>query len=667
MTKIFTMVVDDLGIGVVTFDIIREKMNTWTEEAFLDFDELMRDVEASRTIRGILFISGKPDNFLAGANLRVLSEVKSVEEAREMVEAIHASFARLEALPFPSVAAINGPCLGGGLELALACTARMAQDGKNTIIGLPECSVGLFPGGGGTQRLPRLIGYGAIELILRGTMLLAVKAYEMGIIDRLIPADANLPVLARAFLEDVILGNAGLKRPPQDFSQIDAIAELAREGIMKVTKGREIPAPLLALKTMHEGLKVSLEEGLAIERKNFVEVLLTKEAKGSINTFFLKTMSDKPRTMMSKGFIPKELNSAAILGFGTMGRGIVIDILRNTKLAVIVKDIPEALAPGRDFVKKTLEGMAEKRRLREPVDAVMSRLTAVADYGGAFREVDLVIEAVFEAMDVKRQVYQELNELVRKDCIIVSNTSSIPINLMAPHVSNNSRFAGLHFFSPVWLMQLVEIIRGDSTARGTIDNLLNFAAMIKKRPVVCRDNAGFVVNAILSPYFSNAFKYLEEGNAIEEIDSAMIRFGMPVGPIRLTDEVGIDIPYKVFVGMGVTQQTLKNVVESGRLGLKKSGRGFFLKDQRVDPEVLPLIAKRPPHPRSEAEIQLGFISEMLRVGKDLLDRGIVDDVRTIDVGMIWGIGFPPDKGGLMKWADLSGLSRELFGRDFYRE
>jgi 3-hydroxyacyl-CoA dehydrogenase/enoyl-CoA hydratase/carnithine racemase len=667
MTKIFNMTIDKSGIATVTFDVVGDKMNTWTEEAFLDFDALMREIEASRTIRGILFISGKPDNFLAGANLKVLSEVKSADEARQMVEIFHASFARLEALPFPSVAAINGPCLGGGLEFALVCTARMAQDGKNTIIGLPECSVGLFPGGGGTQRLPRLIGYGAIELILRGTMLPAAKAYEMRIIDRLIPADAKLLESARAFLEDVISGNAEIKRPLQDFSQIDAIAELGRDGIMKITKGREIPAPLLALETMREGLKVSLEEGLAIERKNFVEVLMTKEAKGSINTFFLKTMTDKPRTMMSKGFIPKELNSAAVLGFGTMGRGIVIDILRHTKLPVIVKDIPEALAPGRDFVKKTLEGMAEKRRLREPVDSVMSRLTAVADYGDAFREVDLVIEAVFEAMDVKRQVYQELGEIVRDDCIIASNTSSIPINAMAPFVANASRFAGLHFFSPVWLMQLVEVIRGDSTALNTMDNLLNFAAMIKKRPVVCRDNAGFVVNAILSPYFSNAFKYLEEGNSIEEIDSAMTRFGMPVGPIRLTDEVGIDIPYKVFVGMGVTQQSLKNVVESGRLGLKKSGKGFFLKDQRVDPEVLPFIAKRPPQPRSQEEMQAGFITEMVKIGKDLLDRGVVDDVRAIDVGMIWGIGFPPEKGGLMKWSDLTGLSRQLFGRDFYRE
>jgi len=214
-------------------------------------------------------------------------------------------------------------------------------------------------------------------------------------------------------------------------------------------------------------------------------------------------------------------------------------------------------------------------------------------------------------------------------------------------------------------MQLVEVIRGEKTAQETIDNILNFAALIKKRPIVCRDNAGFVVNAMLFPEMIEAFRYIEEGNPIEKVDRAMTRFGMPVGPIRLTDEVGIDIPYKVFVGMGIKQETLKNVVEAGRLGLKKSGKGFFLKDGSDDPEVLPLIMKRPPHELSEEEIQMGLLTAMVKVGKDILDRRIVEDVRMIDVGIIWGLGFPADKGGPMKWADLIGLSKKLYGKNFY--
>jgi 3-hydroxyacyl-CoA dehydrogenase/enoyl-CoA hydratase/3-hydroxybutyryl-CoA epimerase len=659
------MVVDGSGIGVITFDVVGEAMNTWTEDAFIGFDRVMRELEIAKGIRGIVFISGKPENFLAGANLKLISRIESAEEVRRTLDLFHGSFARLLALGIPAVAAIHGHCLGGGLEFALACTARIAKEGKSTLIGLPECNVGLFPGGGGTQRLPRLIGYGAFELILKGTMLPAAKAYELGIVDRLIPAEGDLLMSARAFLEEVIAGTANLKRPVQDFSQIDAVAEMAKAGILKATKGREIPGPMLALKSMHEGLKLPLEQGLELEKANFVEVVLSKEAKGGINTFFIKGMTDKPKAMMTKGFVPKPLGKAAVLGFGTMGRGIVIEILRNTKLPVLVKDIPEALEPGKAFVRKILDGMAEKKRLKEPVEEIMARLTAVSEYTAAFGEMDIVIEAVFEAIDVKKQVYGELCGVVRDDCILASNTSSIPITAMAPFVTKPERFGGLHFFSPVWLMQLVEVIRGEKTAQETIDNLLNLAGLIRKRPIVCRDNPGFVVNAMLFPNLVQALQYIEEGNSIEKVDRAMTRFGMPVGPIRLTDEVGIDIPYKAFVGMGVRQDTLKNVVEAGRVGLKKSGKGFFLKDGSVDPEVLPLIAKRPAREISEEEIQLGILTAMVRIGKDILDKKIVDDVRMIDVGMVWGIGFPADKGGPMKWADLIGLSQKLYGRNFY--
>jgi 3-hydroxyacyl-CoA dehydrogenase / enoyl-CoA hydratase / 3-hydroxybutyryl-CoA epimerase / enoyl-CoA isomerase len=410
---------------------------------------------------------------------------------------------------------------------------------------------------------------------------------------------------------------------------------------------------------------VSLAEGLEIEKSNFVEVLMSKESKGSINTFFIKGMTDKPKAMMTKGFSPKPLKKVGVLGFGTMGRGIIIDIITNMKAPVLVKDIPEALEPGKAFVRKILDGMAEKKRLKVPVDEVMNLISVTSDYGAGFSDVDIVIEAVFEDLKVKEQVYGELCKVVKEDCIIASNTSSIPITSMAKYVTHPARFGGLHFFSPVWLMQLVEVIRGEQTSQDTVDNLLNFAASIKKRPIVCRDNAGFVVNALLFPMLMETFRCLEEGNAIEKIDKAMTTFGMPVGPIRLTDEVGIDIPFKVLKGMGIRQETLANVVESGRLGLKKSGKGFFLKDGSVDPEVLPLIGKREKNDLSLEQIQEILLEAMVKTGKDLLDRKVVDDVRMIDVGMIWGVGFPADKGGPMKWADLIGMSKRLFGKNFY--
>jgi 3-hydroxyacyl-CoA dehydrogenase/enoyl-CoA hydratase/carnithine racemase len=665
MSSIFNMRVED-GIGVVTFDVVGDAMNTWTDAAFEDFDRLMGDVEKEKGLRGIIFLSGKPDNFLSGANLKTLSQVESADVAWKILNVFHGCFARMSQLAYPSVAAIHGHCLGGGLEFSLACTGRIAREGKTTLIGLPECNVGLFPGGGGTQRLPRLIGYPAFELILKGKMLPAAKALELGIIDRLIPADADLLIAAKAFLAEISAGKADLKRPVQDFSQVDAIADMAKQGILKATKGREIPGPIYALDAMHRGVKLSLEEGLEVEKENFVKVLLSNQAKGSINTFFIKGMTDKPKGMMTKGFTPKTINKAAVLGFGTMGRGIIIDILRNTKIPVLVKDIPEALEPGKAFLRKILGGMAEKKRLKEPVEDLMSRLTTTSDYIDAFKEVDIVIEAVFEEIGVKKQVYGELSKVVREDCIVASNTSSIPITSMAPFVTNPARFGGIHFFSPVWMMELVEVIRGEQTAQETIDNLLNFTGLIRKRPIVCLDNPGFVVNALLFPYLKLALEYLEAGNSIEKVDSAVTSFGMPVGPIRLVDEVGIDVPYKAMKGMGFVEPTLKNVVEAGRCGLKKSGKGFFLKDGSVDPEVLPLIAKGTPKEVSAEEMQNGFNESMLKVGKDLLDRKIVSSPAMIDVGMIWGTGYPADKGGPMKWGDLTGLSEKLFGKKFYK-
>jgi 3-hydroxyacyl-CoA dehydrogenase len=295
----------------------------------------------------------------------------------------------------------------------------------------------------------------------------------------------------------------------------------------------------------------------------------------------------------------------------------------------------------------------------------MSRLTVTSEYTEDFKDVDLVIEAVFEDIKVKEQVYGEICEVVRDDCIIASNTSSIPLDAMAPYVTHPERFGGVHFFSPVWLMQLVEIISGEKTARGTADNLVNFAAAIRKRPIVCKDNPGFVVNAVLFPYFMDALEFLEAGNSVQDIDRAFMAFGMPVGPIRLIDEVGIDIAYNVVRGKNLDQDTLKNVVGAGRLGLKKSGKGFFLQDGAVDPAVLPLIALKEKRALTAEEMQMKVLADMVGVGKDLLDRGIVDDPRMIDIGMIWGTGFPPDRGGPMKWADLIGLSEKLFGKTCY--
>ncbi|MEJ2717919.1 MAG: 3-hydroxyacyl-CoA dehydrogenase NAD-binding domain-containing protein, partial [Deltaproteobacteria bacterium] len=513
--KVFQLVKEG-DIGVVTIDVPGAVMNTWTQQAVEDFCELVETLEKASDMAGVVFVSGKRGNFHAGANLNMLDQMKDRDATAHAIDIFHSAFQRLNELTFPTVAAIDGHCLGGGLEFALACTARIAKDSKGTVLGLPECTLGIFPGGGGTQRLPRLIGYPAIELILRGKVLPASRAYEMGIVDRLVPKDGDIREEGIAFLKGIINGTEELTRKEHDFSQIDNVADMARQEVLKVTRGREIPGPMLALESIRNGMKVPLREGLEIEKNNFVDAVLTDQAKGSIHTFFLKTMSDKPRALVSKGFEAKPLNKIAILGFGTMGRGIAIDVLRNMQVPLIVKDIAPALESGKGFVRKIFDGMAQKKRLKSSVDDLMSRLTLTSEYTDDFKVVDLVIEAVFEDIKIKEQVYGEICGAVRDDCIIASNTSSIPLDAMAPYVTHPERFGGAHFFSPVWLMQLVEIISGEKTARETADNLVNFAAAIRKRPLVCKDNPGFVVNAVLFPYFIDALEFAETGNSIED-------------------------------------------------------------------------------------------------------------------------------------------------------
>ena len=400
---------DEMGdIGVISFDVPGDAMNTWTKEAIDEFLELLNDLEKTTDTHGLIFISRKTGTFHAGANLKLLDQMKDREETGKRLDVFHNAFRRLSRLSYPTLAAIEGHCLGGGLEFALACTARIAKVSKTTLLGLPECSLGLFPGGGGTQRLPRLIGYSAIELILKGSVFPASEAYHHGIIDKLLSEERDLTQEAVKFLKKMIVEEVVLKRKEHDFSKIDEAANQARQEVIKRTRGREIPGLMLAIKSIQEGLKVSLDEGLEIEKHYFIEAVLSNEAKGSIHTFFMKTMSDKPKAMMRKDFEPKPINKVAILGFGNMGRGIALDILINTEITVLVKDIPESLKAGKMFVRQTLDGLAEKNKIKNAVDDILRRLTSASDYTDEFNDVDLVIEAVYEDINVKAEVYKEI-------------------------------------------------------------------------------------------------------------------------------------------------------------------------------------------------------------------------------------------------------------------
>ena len=656
------------GLAVITFDTEGAPVNTWSTASEENLIALCAELQGpldKGEVKGVIVISGKPDTFLTGANLNDL--VKSSEDAalaRRDIELFQKCLGTVAALPVPTVAAVWGHCLGGGLELALACDARIAKDARSTQFGLPEINVGVFPAGGGTSRLVRLIGYPAIDMVLSSKNVDCKTAADMGLVDRVVGPDADLLAEAKTFLQEIIAGNGPVRTEP-DFSDSDNVIEEKRQAFIKKARGRFLPAPKAYLEVTQKGVKLPLADSLALEVEYYPTVATSNETKGQVNTFFLTTFSSNAKKFMTKGYEPKPIQKASVLGFGTMGRGIVIDILNRAAIPVVVKDTAEALEAGKAFVQKTLQGMADKGRLKRPVDELMALIQPVTDYSDAFADVDLVIEAVFEDLDVKRQVFGELCQAVKDDCLITSNTSYLSVNELATMVTHPERFAGLHFFSPVWRMALVEIVRSDKTSQENVDNLLGFVSMLRKRPVICKDGPGFVVNNVLNPFMTSSLQYVEEGNAIEKVDAALVAFGNAVGPIRLLDEVGIDVSYHILKSLGVEQKTLKNMVDAGRCGLKKNGKGFFQEDGKVDPEALALIDKRPPVERSEAEISQALLTEQVTRGKALLDNHIVDDVRMIDLGMVFGTGYPSDKGGPMKWADITGLSKELFGENFY--
>lgn len=669
MTKdMFTYKVED-NLAIVTFDVEGAPVNTWStdsEENLIAVCGELRQLAEKGEVKGALFVSGKPDTFLTGANLNDL--VKSSEDpalAKRDIELFQKTLNGVADLPFPTVAAIWGHCLGGGLELALACDGRIAKEARSTQMGLPEINVGVFPAGGGTSRLLRLIGYPAIDMVLSSKNVGTKEALDMGLVDKVVPADGDFLAEAKGFLQDMVAGKLP-SRKEIDFSDSDAVIEEKRQAHIKRARGRFLPAPKAYLEVVQKGVKLPLADSLALEVEYYPGVATSNETKGQVNTFFLTSFSSNAKKFMTKGYEPKPIKKAAVLGFGTMGRGIVIDILNRAAIPVVVKDTAEALEAGQAFVQKTLQGMADKGRLKGNVNDLMNLIIPVTVYNDAFADVDVVVEAVFEDLDVKKQVFVELCNAVPTDCLIASNTSYLSVNDLAAMVSHPERFAGLHFFSPVWRMALVEIVRSDKTSQNTVDDLLGFVAMLRKRPVICNDGPGFVVNNVLNPFMVSTLQYVEEGNAIEKVDAAMVKFGNAVGPIRLLDEVGIDVSCHILKSLGEEQKTLENMVNAGRYGLKKNGKGFFKEDGTVDPEALELIAKRPTVERSEDEIAQALLTEQVTRGKALLDKGIVDDVRMIDMGMIFGTGYPADKGGPMKWADITGLSKKLFGENFYK-
>jgi 3-hydroxyacyl-CoA dehydrogenase/enoyl-CoA hydratase/3-hydroxybutyryl-CoA epimerase len=653
------------GVLVLTLDVPGEKVNTLGRALVSEFEALLADVERDPAVRAVVLRSGKPDSFVAGADIKDFTRIRSAEEGEALSRAAHAIFDRLERCRVPVVAAIHGTCLGGGTELALACRYRVASDDPRTGLGLPEVMLGLVPGAGGTQRLPRLVGLAtALDLVLTGRTLRATRAWKAGLVDEVCPAPVLLDVARRAAL-GLAEGRLAPRRPGIPLRERllrPLIVSKARSSVLKKTGGH-YPAPLEAVRLIREGTARPLEEGLALEAQAFGRLAVSEVSRNLVSVFFA-TQEIKKDAGHPEGTPAVEVRKLGVLGAGLMGAGIA-SAAAEAGVAVRLKDAGnDALARGLEHVRSNLEERVKRRRLtRLEARHRLERIAPTTDYTG-FRRADLVIEAVFEDLDLKRRVLAETEAATRDECVFASNTSSIPITQIAKASRRPAQVLGMHFFSPVHKMPLLEIVVTRETALTAIATAAAFGRRIGKHVIVVRDGPGFYTSRALAAYMNEATWLLEEGAPVDGLDRAMTAFGFPVGPITLLDEVGIDVGAKVakvmhqhFGERMSPPPSMEKVLADGRLG-RKAKKGFYTyggATKRVDLSAYDLL----PGGRSRAALdaraaQERMVYAFLNESVLCLQEGILRSPRDGDVGAIFGLGFPPFLGGPFRYLDHLG-------------
>ena len=677
----FDLVERENGVAFLTFDSKDEKVNILTSKVMRELDGLLDQLKTQTSIKALVFLSGKEDNFIAGADVAEIKDVTDPKAGAEKTRMGQAVFQKIHDLPFPVVAAIQGACVGGGLELALACHFRIAKIHPKTKLGLPEVRLGILPGFGGTQRLPRLIGIQrSLKLILTGKLVSAKYAGRLGIVDKVLPSsypssflkaaagDFALNML-QAFKRSAYENKRNAKRLHAIFLESNRpgrkfLFKQARKQALRTTRGH-YPAPLKALEAVQKGIELPLQEGLEIEATLLGELIATDVSKNLISIYYLNEDLKKDTGVEKTKSEPKEIKQVGLLGAGVMGGGIA-QLLANKELPVRMKDInQQALDIGMQRAEEVFRKAVEKKKLkRKEKHRKMTLISGTTDYSG-FANSDFIIEAVVENMDIKKTVLKEIAEQVDDSTILASNTSSLSITEIASAVKKPDRVIGFHFFNPVHRMPLVEIIRGKKTSDAATVTAVAFAKKLGKIPIVVKNSPGFLVNRILGPYINEAALLLEEGLMIDEIDKAMLDFGMPMGPLNLLDEVGIDVGYKVskilqegFQNRVVPSKVIEKLNDDGRLG-KKGGKGLYIyegKNKRVDESVYTLIAdlRKSDGSVSKEETQSRLVFIMLKEAVLCLEEEIVRRARDIDAGMIFGTGFPPFRGGLLKYADALG-------------
>jgi 3-hydroxyacyl-CoA dehydrogenase/enoyl-CoA hydratase/3-hydroxybutyryl-CoA epimerase/3-hydroxyacyl-CoA dehydrogenase/enoyl-CoA hydratase/3-hydroxybutyryl-CoA epimerase/enoyl-CoA isomerase len=668
----------DGNIGLITFDQPGSRANVLSQAVQADFEAMLAQVRQRADLRGLILRSGKPGMFVAGADLKEMGTANGdTEQTRRLVRRGLDIFAGFESLPYPTVAAIEGPCLGGGLELALAFDFRVASTHPKTELGLPEVKIGLFPGWGGTQRLPRIIGPAtAAELICSGETLKPERARQLGLIFDAVPPERLLDEAQRVLVWAQQTGAwreaRRVKQQPVGLSeeQRSFTFAVARAVVMEKTKG-QLPAPQAALEAITEGCNLPLEDGLKIETEKFLPILGSPVAKNLIAVFFMTQRLQKDPGVADAAVHSRPVERVGVLGAGLMGAGIAGAHVRRGIPVMMLDSDERALEKGVAANVKVLQTRIDiGRATQADMVQALGRLSTTQALI-ALADRDVVIEAVVENEEVKTALYGQLQPVLKPDAILASNTSTISITRMAKAWPRPENFAGMHFFNPVDRMQLVEVIRGEKTSDQTVVTLVALAKRIGKTPIVVRDCPGFLVNRILFPYINESLVLLEEGADPRAIDKAATAFGMPMGPITLNDLVGLDtslyagrVVNTAFADRAWPTRVLDELVKAGRLG-QKSGAGFYsyAKGSRGadDPFLAALLerlgARRRDYPQEELQDRL-FLP-MLTEASRVLAEGIVRDPGDVDMGLILGIGFPAFRGGLLRWVDSLGLPAVL--------
>ncbi|SEL68284.1 3-hydroxyacyl-CoA dehydrogenase / enoyl-CoA hydratase / 3-hydroxybutyryl-CoA epimerase [Stigmatella aurantiaca] len=690
----FSYQVDD-GVAVFTFDLPDSAVNTLSPETGLAFDALLTRAEQAPEVKAVVFISGKKDNFVAGAKIDFLQKIKTAEEAATVARNAQKGFDRLDAFPKPVVAAIHGSCLGGGLEWALACDYRLITDSPKTVLGLPEVQLGLLPGGGGTQRLPALIGVqAALDLILTGKHVKPSKAKRLGLVDEVVPVSL-LRSLALRRARELAAGTLKVERAHgQGLKAVAAqskkglagffkglankemwtevalednplgrklLFDQARKQLLKKTRGH-YPAQEKALKAVRVGVVSGRQAGLETEARLFGELVVSDVSQRLVELFFATTALKKENGTANPQVKAREVKKVGVLGGGLMGGGIAYVSSALQGVPVRVKD-KDDLGAGRALkqVQSILDERVKKRSLTgREATAKMALVSAGTDYSG-FKTVDLIIEAVFEDLKLKQRVLAETEAVTHDGCIFASNTSSLPITELAKASRRPELVIGMHYFSPVNKMPLLEIITHPGTAEWVTATCVEVGRKQGKTVIVVNDGVGFYTSRILAPYMNEAAYLLAEGADIAELDKALVDFGFPVGPITLLDEVGIDVAHKVgpimeaaFGKRLAAPKTLDKVIEDGRLG-RKNKKGFYTYDgkkKEVDLSVYALLPTGQDRKAIDrAEMAERCVLQMVNEAVRCLGEGILRSPRDGDVGAIFGLGFPPFRGGPFRYAD----------------